>query len=87
MILSKAKRAQIRKKTKNRCWYCGEDLSGGRMTIDHVQPRSRGGARKCITNLVPACAACNEDKADMTLDEYQRYCGVRFYGQQWEQSS
>ena len=43
------------------CVYCG--TSGGRLTLDHVVPRSRGGD-SVWENVVTACAACNLRKAD-----------------------
>lgn len=49
----------------HRCAYCG---AAGANTIDHVLPRSRGGASSW-TNLVAACMACNQDKADRTPAE------------------
>jgi HNH endonuclease len=40
------------------CFYCG---TTGRMTIDHVVPRHRGGS-DAIGNLVFACPSCNFSK-------------------------
>ena len=42
-----------------RCVYCGS--TGGRLTLDHVIPRSRGG-RTTWDNVVTACAPCNLSK-------------------------
>lgn len=44
-----------------RCVYCGEILPGEKLTLDHVQPRLRGGD-KSEGNLVAACRACNTEK-------------------------
>jgi 5-methylcytosine-specific restriction endonuclease McrA len=49
-----------------RCVYCG--TSGGRLTLDHVVPRSRGG-ESVWENVVTACAPCNHKKGDRTLEE------------------
>lgn len=49
-----------------RCSYCG--TSTGRLTLDHVVPRSRGG-ESTWENVVTACAPCNHKKGDRTLDE------------------
>lgn len=46
------------------CAYCG----GAPETVDHVQPRSRGGA-STWQNLVAACIPCNHRKADRTPTE------------------
>lgn len=47
-----------------RCAYCGR--TGG--TVDHVVPRSRGGASSWL-NLVACCSRCNWVKADRTPRE------------------
>jgi 5-methylcytosine-specific restriction endonuclease McrA len=49
-----------------RCVYCG--TSGGRLTLDHVVPRSRGGD-SVWENVVTSCAPCNLRKADRLLEE------------------
>ncbi len=49
-----------------RCVYCG--TSGGRLTLDHVVPRSRGG-ESVWDNVVTACSPCNLRKGDRSLDE------------------
>ncbi len=46
------------------CSYCGLRAD----TIDHVKPRSRGGAH-AWTNVVSACARCNHRKGDRLLTE------------------
>jgi 5-methylcytosine-specific restriction endonuclease McrA len=49
-----------------RCVYCG--TSGGRLTLDHVVPRSKGG-ESIWENVVTACAPCNLHKGDRTLEQ------------------
>ena len=49
-----------------RCVYCG--TSGGRLTLDHVVPRSRGG-ESIWENVVTSCATCNHKKGNRTLEE------------------
>jgi len=49
-----------------RCVYCGD--SAGRLTLDHVVPRSRGGD-SVWENVVTACAPCNHQKGNRTLEE------------------
>ena len=49
----------------NCCQYCG---SGLRLTLDHVIPRSRGGASSW-DNVVTACVTCNLKKGDRLLHE------------------
>jgi 5-methylcytosine-specific restriction endonuclease McrA len=48
-----------------RCVYCG--TAAGRMTLDHVVPRSRGG-ESVWDNVVTACAPCNLRKGDRSLE-------------------
>ena len=49
-----------------RCVYCG--TSGGRLTLDHVVPRSKGG-ESIWENVVTACAPCNLRKGDRTPEQ------------------
>jgi 5-methylcytosine-specific restriction endonuclease McrA len=48
------------------CAYCGS--SSNRLTLDHVVPRSRGGA-SVWENVVASCAPCNHRKGDRLLEE------------------
>jgi 5-methylcytosine-specific restriction endonuclease McrA len=57
-------RRTVLQRDDHRCAYCG----GGADTVDHVQPRSRGGRHEW-TNVVAACVRCNHRKADRTLHE------------------
>lgn len=59
-----------------RCRYCGVALRPYRQgrehdddeaTVDHIVPRSRGGADEA-TNMVACCWRCNQDKADTVPD-------------------
>lgn len=45
----------------HKCGYCGAASSRNRMTIDHVVPRSQGGAHSWF-NLITACRSCNQLK-------------------------
>ena len=49
-----------------KCVYCG--TAGGRLTLDHVIPRSKGGD-SVWENVVTACAPCNLRKGDRLLEE------------------
>jgi 5-methylcytosine-specific restriction endonuclease McrA len=51
-----------------RCAYCG--TSSGRLTLDHIIPRSRGGD-SVWENVVTSCAPCNLRKGNRLLDEVQ----------------
>lgn len=61
----KPNRQAIFRRDGHRCQYCG---ARGSLTIDHVQPRSRGGG-DTWENLVAACVACNHKKGDRRPEE------------------
>ena len=51
-----------------RCVYCG--TASGRLTLDHVIPRSRGGD-SVWENVVTSCAPCNLKKGNRLLHEIE----------------
>jgi 5-methylcytosine-specific restriction endonuclease McrA len=57
-------RAGLMHRDRFRCAYCAARAE----TIDHVVPRSRGGAHSW-QNCVASCARCNHRKADKLLSE------------------
>ena len=57
-------RRGVLRRDAHRCGYCGKAAT----TIDHVQPRSRGGADSW-ENLVACCLLCNNLKGDRTPQE------------------
>ncbi|WP_252441998.1 HNH endonuclease [Pseudonocardia humida] len=57
-------RAGVLRRDGRRCAYCGKRAD----TIDHVVPRSRGGAHSW-DNCVAACRSCNSRKADHLVEE------------------
>ncbi|MBE7463874.1 MAG: HNH endonuclease [Planctomycetes bacterium] len=61
-------RANVIKRDRGACQYCGLRDHAARLTIDHVLPRSRGGAT-VWSNCVAACVACNRRKNDRTPEE------------------
>lgn len=48
----------------HRCGYCNDKAT----TVDHIQPRSRGG-RNTWKNTVASCYGCNQRKGDQTPAE------------------
>lgn len=61
-------RRNVFKRDRFTCQYCGKQPGNDELTIDHVQPRSRGGESNW-QNCVLACIDCNHRKADRTPDE------------------
>lgn len=55
----------LRRLFRFRCGYCGirESDAGAELTVNHFQPRSRGGLDD-RANLIYCCHACNEFKSD-----------------------
>ena len=61
-------RRNLFKRDEYKCQYCGKQPGSEELTIDHVQPRSRGGVSSW-DNCVLACINCNKRKADRTPRE------------------
>ncbi len=61
-------RLNVAKRDHYNCQYCGAQPGAESITIDHVLPRSQGGASSW-TNCVAACERCNARKGDRTPDE------------------
>lgn len=65
-------RQRIKERDGHRCVYCGEP--GG--TLDHIQPRAKGG-QTTTSNLAVACNGCNLRKGDQEVWEW--YSRQPFY--------
>lgn len=63
-------RKNILLRDRNTCQYCGIVLHAAELTLDHVQPRSRGGL-STWENLVACCHGCNRRKGNQLLHELQ----------------
>lgn len=57
-----------------RCYYCQQPVEKGGATIDHVQPKSRGGSDE-IQNLVLSCKPCNAAKGNQAIEFYNPGAG------------
>jgi 5-methylcytosine-specific restriction endonuclease McrA len=57
---------KMKKRDNHTCQYCGSNK--GAMTVDHIQPQSRGG-KNTWENCVTSCEKCNHKKADRTPKE------------------
>ena len=74
-------RRGVMRRDSHRCAYCGRAAT----TIDHVQPRSRGGVDSW-ENLVACCLRCNNVKGDRTPVEMNwslRVSPRTPHGSQW----
>jgi hypothetical protein len=59
-------RAELFARDDHRCVYCGEAFPPEALSVDHVQPRMRGGDQSG-GNLVTACQGCNTAKGGQPL--------------------
>ena len=57
-------RRGVLRRDAHRCAYCSRAAN----TVDHVQPKSKGGTDSW-DNLVACCLRCNNSKGDKTLNE------------------
>jgi 5-methylcytosine-specific restriction endonuclease McrA len=58
----------------HRCAYCGAPTDD--LTLDHVMPLAQGGSNT-LSNVVPACRACNTDKGARTPEQADMAFAVR----------
>jgi hypothetical protein len=65
MSISSEIREQVRRRANFACEFCGvsETDVGGQLTIDHFQPKSKGG-NDSLENLLYSCIRCNQYKQD-----------------------
>lgn len=59
-------RYQVLKNCDGRCMCCGASAKDGvRLHVDHIKPRSRGGAELDINNCQVLCEDCNIGKSNL----------------------
>jgi 5-methylcytosine-specific restriction endonuclease McrA len=61
-------RRNVSRRDHYTCQYCGAQPGAESITIDHVLPRSQGGASSW-TNCAAACTQCNARKGDRTPEQ------------------
>src|SRR5262245_58049745 len=61
----KFNRRNIFARDNNQCQYCGKKYATSELSLDHVVPRSQGGA-STWENVVCACVSCNVRKGGRT---------------------
>ena len=68
------RRNRIFRRDEYRCVYCGLTFEERELTLDHVQPRMRGGDQS-DGNIVTCCTICNTSKAGEPVWSYLRRNG------------
>lgn len=68
--LTPFERQQIYGKFGGHCAYCGCEIAIKEMQADHMIPLHLGGADE-ISNLSPACRACNHYKSTYTVEKFR----------------
>ncbi len=56
--------------SSNKCCECG---SSKNLSMDHIIPKSKGGAKNHIANLQVMCSTCNNIKGSTITEEYDEY--------------
>ena len=59
-------RQKIKESWDYRCAYCGSEHN---LTIDHIEPRSKGGT-DFTKNCLCACHSCNQDKGHTPWEDW-----------------
>lgn len=65
----RVKRLEIFARDEHRCVYCGLVHEPDALSVDHVQPRMRGGDGS-YGNVVTACRGCNTRKGSHSLPRF-----------------
>ena len=63
------RREEVFARDAYQCVYCGLPFPAEELTVDHVQPRLRGGDNS-DGNVVTACGGCNALKGHRRLSEF-----------------
>ena len=62
-------RAAVFHRDNQKCAYCGKSDKRNRLELDHVVPKSHGGADR-YNNLVAACRACNQKRGNQPIEQW-----------------
>lgn len=63
-------------KGNRKCYYCGRIVEPSQITLDHVYAKGLGGPT-IPQNMVPSCKKCNEEKENMTPDQFRVYMSLK----------
>lgn len=66
-------------KGRDVCQYCHKKFTKDKMTIDHMFPIDFGGPT-ISDNLLPACKKCNNEKENMTYQQYMAFLEAKDVG-------
>ena len=62
-------RAAVLHRDNHKCVYCGKSSKRNRLELDHVVPKSAGGADR-YDNLVAACRPCNQKRRNKPIAQW-----------------
>lgn len=62
-------REYLLEKFGHECAYCHRKSGDPGLEVEHIIPKSRGGTDR-VSNLVLACHTCNQEKGNLTAEEY-----------------
>lgn len=68
--MTKKVRKIVHDKCGGRCAYCGEEIEYGKMQVDHIHPKKKGGKDE-MSNYNPSCRRCNFYKSVFTLNQFR----------------
>lgn len=70
MTISPSLRQEVRARANFACEFCGvtETDTGGELTVDHYQPKTKGG-KDTLENLIYCCVRCNLHKTNYWADD------------------
>jgi 5-methylcytosine-specific restriction endonuclease McrA len=57
-------------KYNKKCAYCGNNITFEEMSIDHLEPKSKGGLNE-LENLMPSCEICNHYKNSHNINKFR----------------
>jgi hypothetical protein len=63
------RRERVLRRDRYHCVYCGLPFPAHELTLDHVEPKMRGGDDS-EGNLVSCCRDCNRSKAGLAAWQY-----------------
>lgn len=75
--MKKTLRFEVFKRDSFTCQYCGNTPPSIILEIDHIHPKSKGGADD-INNLIAACIDCNRGKRDILLNSIPNSLNKKF---------